>query len=114
MKEIQLVVAVLLILVGIIHIVATPVWFEDFGPAVLWYVGSGLALLFLGFLNIACTRRTERDCVTYWLTIFGNGIGLLFAGTLLYFDREAMSLLVFILIATAAGTSYLGGRALPR
>ncbi|HKL37828.1 MAG TPA: hypothetical protein VJ876_02970 [Bacteroidales bacterium] len=44
--------AYLLVLLGIVHIALTPLFFKQFGLDVLWFAGTGLALVFLGNLNL--------------------------------------------------------------
>jgi len=67
--------AYLLVLLGIVHIALTPMFFRQFGLDVLWFAGTGLGLVFLGNLNliVMLSRRTGF----YMMAVTSNIMALL-------------------------------------
>lgn len=41
---------------GVIHTALTPLFYDRFSPDALWFAGTGLALVFLGLLNLMAER----------------------------------------------------------
>jgi sulfite exporter TauE/SafE len=41
---------------GLIHTALTPLFYDHLSTAALWFAGTGLALVFLGLLNLAAGR----------------------------------------------------------
>ena len=41
----------LLVVLGLVHAGLAPVFYDDLTPNTVWFVGAGLALVFLGLLN---------------------------------------------------------------
>jgi len=44
---------------GVIHTALTPLFYDQFSPDALWFAGTGLALVFLGLLNLMAERVWE-------------------------------------------------------
>lgn len=44
---------------GVIHLALTPLFYDRFSPEALWFAGTGLALVFLGLLNLVAERAWE-------------------------------------------------------
>lgn len=44
---------ILLGLLGVVHTAFTPVFYDSFIPAALWFAGTGLLLIFGGLINLA-------------------------------------------------------------
>ena len=44
---------------GVIHTALTPLFYDRFSPDALWFAGTGLALVFLGLLNLVAERVWE-------------------------------------------------------
>jgi len=51
----------LLIALGIVHIALTPVFYGRFSLGAQWFAGAGLAIIFVGLLNITLSREGGRD-----------------------------------------------------
>ncbi len=45
-----------LLSLGVIHTALTPLFYDRFSPDALWFAGTGLALVFLGLLNLVAER----------------------------------------------------------
>lgn len=73
--------AYLVVLLGIIHLALTPVFFHQFGIDVLWFAGMGMGIIFLGNLNllVLLARRTAF----YLMAITSNIMALLLMGLIL-------------------------------
>lgn len=67
--------AYLLVLLGIVHIALTPMFFRQFGLDVLWFAGTGLGLVFLGNLNLIV--MLSRRSGFYMMAITSNIMALL-------------------------------------
>ena len=60
MKHIRRTLAGLVALLGLVHIAFTPVFYPGWGLSALWFAGTGLALVVLGFANALLVGRTEK------------------------------------------------------
>lgn len=76
----------LLLLLGLVHIALTPVFYEHFNHDALWFAGSGGAFLFLGFLNLL--RITNASRLSRWMCLVGNFLGLIFIVCFLLIERS--------------------------
>ncbi len=62
----------LIIALGSLHSILTFVFYKEFSPRALWFFGAGLALLMLGFLNVANFRQGKRDKIIRTLCVVSN------------------------------------------
>lgn len=46
-------------LLGVVHTVLTPLFYDRLSPDALWFAGTGLALAFLGLLNLVAERAWQ-------------------------------------------------------
>ncbi|MBN1888480.1 MAG: hypothetical protein JW850_10835 [Thermoflexales bacterium] len=46
-------------LLGVLHTVLTPLFYDRLSPDALWFAGTGLALVFLGLLNLVAERTWQ-------------------------------------------------------
>ena len=73
----------LIVALGSAHIVFTFHNYDEFSLDAMWFAGSGLALVFAGFLNVAHLRGGGRDPVVRALTVLtGAACALLFVAAL--------------------------------
>lgn len=73
------IVAYLIIALGLIH-QTFAVRGGKFNLNVLWFVGTGFAIIFAGFLNVAFLRITPKDALVHTLCVVTNlTISVLFA-----------------------------------
>jgi hypothetical protein len=103
MKFVFKISAYALVLLGIIHAVLTPVFYKTFSPAAVWFAGAGLALIFLGMLNIAAVRVSQQWFYTLCIVanLVGTGFGILGMIAL----REIQAIVgVFLLLAVTIGS----------
>ena len=72
MNLIYKILTILLILLGIVHTAFTPVFYNSFIPAALWFAGTGLLLIFGGLINLAYQKIP--NIYLKIMTIFANSI----------------------------------------
>ena len=74
----------LIIALGIVHVLFTIHAYGRWTLNAMWFAGSGLALVFAGFLNLALLRAGRSDLVVRLLCLFTNLlVALLFTAALL-------------------------------
>jgi len=87
-----------LVLLGLCHTGATPVFFSALSPAAVWFVGGGLALVFLGIVNLLPVS-TVRDTA---LRMAANLLGLAFGVVVVWVVPVPQALLALILLGSVA------------
>jgi hypothetical protein len=94
-----------IVALGCVHLLFTLHDYDEFSLDALWFFGSGLALVFAGFLNVAHIRVGGHDIVVRALTLLANVVcALLFAAalTLMRQPQVFVGLLLFAFAALAA------------
>lgn len=76
MNTIDKVSVVALTLLGFTQLLLTPLFYDAFTQDAVWFFGSGLALVFLGFLNLA--RRISQQKSILVMVAITNTIAVLF------------------------------------
>jgi len=111
LRTIHIVSSSLLAALGFVHTALTPLFYGRFSLGALWFAGSGLTMIFVGFLNIALSRDVGRDRLVRILCYVANlltvGFGLLFV-TL---DQEPQVLFGIVLIGLMTITAFTTGGA---
>ncbi len=73
----------LIVALGCAHVAFTFHDYDEFSLRAMWFAGSGLALVFAGFLNVAHLRSGGRDPVVRALTVLTDAAcALLFVAAL--------------------------------
>jgi hypothetical protein len=101
--------AVLTLLLGAVHIVLTPVFYSSLSLPAMWFVGSGLALVLLGFHNLVL-QRAGGDRTVWQLTLLANVGGVVFASLLAWVHPVPQVLLVWVLMIVLLVGSWQTGR----
>ncbi len=60
---------VCIVLLGTVHTTLTPLFYQDFSLGALWFAGSGLALIFAGFLNIIRIKIPETMIIIFCIIV---------------------------------------------
>lgn len=98
--------SVLLVALGVVHAALTPIFYGRFSHNALWFAGSGLAMIFVGLLNLTLGRDVGRDRLVrlscYAANLLTLGFGLLFV-TL---DREPQVIFGLVLIVLMTVTAF--------
>ena len=64
----------LIVALGCAHLAFTFHDYDEFSLRAMWFAGSGLALVFAGFLNVAHLRAGGRDPVVRALTVLTDAL----------------------------------------
>jgi hypothetical protein len=87
----------LLIALGIVHVWFTRYAYDGFSLDALWFIGSGMAIIFAGLLNIVILSGAGTDRVVWWLVLSTNLILVLgFAVSLLVLREPQVFIGIFL------------------
>ena len=105
MKTIHVASAYVLDDLGGLHTLLTPLFSPGFSTDTLWFAGTGLGILFLGFFNLAVIRASTR--ATLNLCLAANIIGTL-CGILIVVAMHALQAFLALLafLAAVLGVTY--------
>ena len=95
----------LIVALGCAHLLFTLHDYDQFTMRAFWFFGSGLAIVFAGFLNVALLRDGGRDRVIKLLCLITNvACALLFAAalTLMRQPQVFAGVALFAFVALAA------------
>jgi len=79
MRRIYLVLAVLILLLGLVHIASTPRLFDAMDSRSLWFASGGLLLLLTGVLNLLNRSYGAAARGLRWATVGTNAVMTAFA-----------------------------------
>ena len=97
----------LFIVLGIIHTSVTPLIIGRFSLNALWFAGSGLAMLFAGFLNIVLSRSIGQDDRFVRILCYITNITILvFGATIIKVLREPQAIIGLLLIVIMNLTAF--------
>jgi hypothetical protein len=57
---------------GAVHILFTVYAYENFSLGAFWFAGSGMAVIFTGFLNLMFLKFVGKDLTVWILCLLGN------------------------------------------
>jgi peptidoglycan/LPS O-acetylase OafA/YrhL len=95
----------LIVALGCAHLLFTLHDYDQFTMRAFWFFGSGLAIVFAGFLNVALIRDGGRDQVIKLLCLITNvACALLFAAalTLMRQPQVFVGVALFAFVTVAA------------
>lgn len=101
----------LLIALGTVHAALTPMFYGRFSQNALWFAGSGLTMIYLGFLNIALGRASGRDRLVPVLCYIANLVTTVFGVLLVTVDNEPQVFFGLVLIVLITVTAFMIKRA---
>jgi len=76
MKTADRIVAVLILLLGAVHISVAPVFGGGYDAAGMWFLSGGLMFILLGLMNLA--RTGSAGSAARWAALGANVLGLAF------------------------------------
>lgn len=106
-KTLHTISSYLLIALGVVHTALTPVFYGRLSPGALWFAGSGLAMIFVGFLNVALSRTGGRDGVVRALCYVANLLTTAFGALTVFVDGEPQVIFGMLLIITLTVTAFM-------
>lgn len=88
-----------------IHVALTPVFEPVFSPSALWFSGAGLALVFLGLLNIVSIQAKKRSIFS--ICLIANFLGIIYGVFIVVAAPEPQAFTAIVLfIAVITGSVY--------
>jgi hypothetical protein len=103
--------ACLVIVLGVLHTAQIPqVFSHGLGTGALWFGGSGLALVLLGFLNVVLAREAGRDRLVRVLCHAANLAGILFAALVTVTRAEPHAFVGLVALLVMTGSALLRQR----
>jgi hypothetical protein len=97
----------LLVVLGVVHTALTPTFYGRLSPGALWFAGAGLAMIFVGFLNIIFARTAGHDRMPRILCYIANLITAAFGVLIVLVDNEPQVIFGMILISLMTVTAFL-------
>lgn len=107
LNTVHKVIAWLLVALGAVHTGLTPMFYGRFTLGALWFAGSGLAMIFLGFLNITFVRAGGRDRLVRMLCHIANLLCTAFGMMIVTLDMEPQVIFGMMLIAILTVTAFM-------
>lgn len=99
----------LLIALGVVHTSLTPFFNEGFSVEAMYFASAGLAMIVVGFLNIAMSRNKSSDRVLVILCYIANVLYVVFGLLTAQALGEPQAYFGLVLILTMTVTSFLVG-----
>jgi hypothetical protein len=99
LRTIHKICTILIIALGLLHVLFTAHDYSEFSLRAVWFLGTGVAIILAGFLNVVLMRDVGKDRLVQWLCHISNiiftvlfayiGLNLLpqpqvFVGTILF------------------------------
>lgn len=107
------IISALIILLGILHCVFTAWNYDQFTLDAMWFLGTGIAIILAGFLNVTVIRTSGNDRVVNLLCLTTNlTFAILFTVALLLLSQPQV-LVGIVLFAVAAGVVAVKSRRQP-
>lgn len=100
----------LIIALGALHCVFTFHDYDSFTLDAMWFLGSGIAIILAGFLNVAAVRVGGKDRVVTILCLTANLIFALLFAAALWLMSQPQVFMGVALFAVAAASVVVGGR----
>ena len=97
----------LLVALGIVHTSLTPMFYGRLSVGAMWFAGSGLAMIFVGFLNVALNRGAGRDRLVRTLCYVANIITAVFGAMIVVVDYEPQVIFGLVLIFLMTITAFM-------
>lgn len=103
---IHTVASILIVLLGCLHVCVTFFKFHGIDFEAVWFLGTGVAIVLAGFLNIAMLRDGGRDLIIWTMTLVTNIFFLLGFVAASYMMREPQVVFGAALFITATARAF--------
>ena len=97
--------SIILVVLSIIHIILTPMFYKIFNLGALWFAGSGLSFLFLGSINIIGPETTGMPFKL--LRSICNALALVFCALIVSILTQPQAFICLAVVAMLLGLSLL-------
>lgn len=104
MRKLHQISSYLIVALGIVHILYTTQAYDKFTLNAFWFIGSGMGVMFAGFLNLMFLRFPEKDRAGWILCLLGNliSLGLFIVGWFLIGEPQVLvGILLFACVTVA-------------
>jgi hypothetical protein len=99
MKTAHTIASILIVLLGCVHISFTFLNYYSLSYEAVWFLGTGVAIVLAGFVNIAMLRDGGRDTVIWTMALITNLFFLIGFAAASYMMREPQVFVGAILFA---------------
>ena len=107
-KRLHAICAILFVALGVVHVLFTLTFATRLTQGALWFAGSGLAMIFAGFLNLALSRGgAGRDKTLRVLCHVTNALLLVFGTLGAVIVNEPQAYFGLALIVVLAVTAFM-------
>ena len=106
LKTIHKISSWLLAALGVVHTALTPMFYGRLSVGSMWFAGSGIAMIAVGFLNIA-TSRHAGDFLLRILCYVINLLTVVFGILIVTVDNEPQVIFGLLLMITITATAFL-------
>jgi hypothetical protein len=96
-----------IVALGCVHLLFTLHDYDEFSMRAFWFFGSGLAIIFAGFLNVALIRDGGRDRIVRLLCIVADASTTLLFAAALMLMRQPQVFLGVALFAFATFAAFV-------
>lgn len=86
----------LLVILGAVHALLTPFFYQTINADSLWFLGTGLAYIFMGLYNLASIK--VKIISIFNIAILLNFIATIFTIAITYLLREPQSFVAMVLV----------------
>lgn len=97
----------LLAALGLVHTALTPVFYGRLSVGAMWFAGSGLTMMFVGFLNVALNRGAGRDRLVKILCYAANLLTLVFGVMIVFVTNAPQVVFGLVLISVMTATAFM-------
>lgn len=110
MKILHKIVTALIIALGLLHIGFTPSNYGSFDMDAMWFLGTGVAIILAGFLNLVVIREAGKDILIRMLCLITNAGFVLLFGVALFRLAQPQVFVGLALFGMAGVCAVFAGR----
>lgn len=103
MRSLHTAVSSALVMIGVGHTVMTVHYYQALTPAAIWFAGAGLALVFLGLLNLVAARQKQRSLSL--VCLIANLVGVAYGVTVVLALPVLQAFVALVLLASVTVTT---------
>jgi hypothetical protein len=92
---------------SVIDILFTVCAYDNFSQNAIWFVGSGMAIVFAGLVNLMFLKVTEKDLIVWILCLAGNLLSTILFIACLFIIGEPQVFVGTMLFGFAALATFL-------
>ncbi|WJH34469.1 hypothetical protein N6H14_32445 [Paenibacillus sp. CC-CFT747] len=98
MRKSIVTIAIVIFIIGVLHIVVTPIAYQGYTIDDLWFASAGLALIFVAFLNYILMNIKQRQTKIFVVCHVANTLLTILVSLLLTFAFAPHIIILFVLL----------------